>query len=224
MKFPSFFSRLYETEYALKNLFYSIEQHNNIELSQNPNQKIILAMFDVLELIFLYGKMLEIESINTDDLSDLKNEDSFQTLEHLISTDGNILFDTNDNHIIYVFSFKDKIIGGTSPLTLVYSSPNYEEKIHNLLSYETLKPLNERNKDYEIISFTTQIEGKELSEEEIYLGPKLMKEKSEEILAYYLKKEDKISSLLKLKTKQDEAYNELLREYNILHEYNKKTC
>ena len=106
MKFPSFFSRLYETEYALKNLFYSIDQHNNIELSQNPNQKIILAMFDVLELIFLYGKMLEIESINTDDLSDLKNEDSFQTLEHLISTDGNILFDTNDNHIIYVFSFK----------------------------------------------------------------------------------------------------------------------
>ena len=86
------------------------------------------------------------------------------------------------------------------------------------------KYVNERNKDYEIISFTTQIEGKELSEEEIYLGPKLMKEKSEEILAYYLKKEDKISSLLKLKTKQDEAYNELLREYNILHEYNKKTC
>ena len=86
------------------------------------------------------------------------------------------------------------------------------------------KFVNERNKDYEIISFTTQIEGKELSEEEIYLGPKLMKEKSEEILAYYLKKEDKISSLLKLKTKQDEAYNELLREYNILHEYNKKTC
>ena len=86
------------------------------------------------------------------------------------------------------------------------------------------KYVNERNKDYEIISFTTQIEGKELSEEEIYLGSKLMKEKSEEILAYYLKKEDKISSLLKLKTKQDEAYNELLREYNILHEYNKKTC
>ena len=86
------------------------------------------------------------------------------------------------------------------------------------------KYVNERNKDYEIISFTTQIEGKELSEEEIYLGPKLMKEKSEEILAYYLKKEDKISSLLKLKKKQDEAYKELLREYNILHEYNKKTC
>ena len=86
------------------------------------------------------------------------------------------------------------------------------------------KYVNERNKDYEIISFTTQIEGKELSEEEIYLGPKLMKEKSEEILAYYLKKEDKISSLLKLKKKQDEAYNELLRQYNILHEYNKKTC
>ena len=37
-------------------------------------------------------------------------------------------------------------------------------------------------------------------------------------------KEDKISSLLKLKKKQDEAYNELLRQYNILHEYNKKTC
>lgn len=86
------------------------------------------------------------------------------------------------------------------------------------------KFVNERNKDYEIISFTTQIEGKELSEEEIYLGPKLMKEKSEEILAYYLKKEDKISSLLKLKKKQDEAYKELLRQYNILHEYNKKTC
>ena len=86
------------------------------------------------------------------------------------------------------------------------------------------KYVNERNKDYEIISFTTQIEGKDLSEEEIYLGPKLMKEKSEEILAYYLKKEDKISSLLKLKKKQDEAYKELLREYNILHEYNKKTC
>ena len=86
------------------------------------------------------------------------------------------------------------------------------------------KFVNERNKDYEIISFTTQIEGKELSEEEIYLGPKLMKEKSEEILAYYLKKEDKISSLLKLKKKQDDAYKELLREYNILHEYNKKTC
>ena len=86
------------------------------------------------------------------------------------------------------------------------------------------KYVNERNKDYEIISFTTQIEGKKLSEEEIYLGPKLMKEKSEEILAYYLKKEDKISSLLKLKKKQDEAYNELLRQYNILHEYNKKTC
>lgn len=86
------------------------------------------------------------------------------------------------------------------------------------------KYVNERNKDYEIISFTTQIEGKELSEEEIYLGPKLMKEKSEEILAYYLKKEDKISSLLKLKKKQDEAYKELLRQYNILHEYNKKTC
>ena len=86
------------------------------------------------------------------------------------------------------------------------------------------KYVNERNKDYEIISFTSQIEGKELSEEEIYLGPKLMKEKSEEILAYYLKKEDKISSLLKLKKKQDEAYKELLREYNILHEYNKKTC
>ena len=86
------------------------------------------------------------------------------------------------------------------------------------------KYVNERNKDYEIISFTTQIEGKDLSEEEIYLGPKLMKEKSEEILAYYLKKEDKISSLLKLKKKQDEAYKELLRQYNILHEYNKKTC
>ena len=86
------------------------------------------------------------------------------------------------------------------------------------------KYVNERNKDYEIISFTTQNEGKELSEEEIYLGPKLMKEKSEEILAYYLKKEDKISSLLKLKKKQDEAYKELLRQYNILHEYNKKTC
>ena len=86
------------------------------------------------------------------------------------------------------------------------------------------KYVNERNKDYEIISFTTQIEGKELSEEEIYLGPKLMKEKSEEILAYYLKKEDKISSLLKLKKKQDEAYKELLRQSNILHEYNKKTC
>ena len=86
------------------------------------------------------------------------------------------------------------------------------------------KYVNERNKDYEIISFTTKIEGKDLSEEEIYLGQKLMKEKSEEILAYYLKKEDKISSLLKLKKKQDEAYKELLREYNILHEYNKKTC
>ena len=86
------------------------------------------------------------------------------------------------------------------------------------------KYVNERNKDYEIISFTTQIEGKELSEEEIYLGPKLMKQKSEEILAYYLKKEDKISSLLKLKKKQDEAYKELLRQSNILHEYNKKTC
>ena len=134
MKFPSFFSRLYETEYALKNLFYSIDQHNNIELSQNPNQKIILAMFDVLELIFLYGKMLEIESINTDDLSDLKSSNSFQTLEHLISTDSNVLFNDNNNHTIYIFSFKDKIVGGTSPLTLVFSSPNYEEKIHNLFS------------------------------------------------------------------------------------------
>ncbi len=84
------------------------------------------------------------------------------------------------------------------------------------------KYVNERNKDYEIISFSTK-QGEALTDEEIYLGPKLMQEKTKEIENYYKKREAKLSHLLKLKAKDDDSYNITLKQYQILHEYNKKT-
>ena len=81
------------------------------------------------------------------------------------------------------------------------------------------KYISERDKDYEIISFTPKEYLDSLTEEEIYLGPILMQQKTEDILSYYKKKEEKLSKLLSLKKKDDSSYEEYLKQYNILKEY-----
>ena len=85
------------------------------------------------------------------------------------------------------------------------------------------KYISERNKDYEIISFSTKETQKELTEEEIFLGPILMNEHSHELEKYYKKRETKLFDLLKLKSKDDISYEITSKQYRILNEYNKKT-
>ncbi len=85
------------------------------------------------------------------------------------------------------------------------------------------KYISERNKDYEIISFSTKENSKELTEEEIFLGPILMKERSSELERYYKKREAKLFDLMNLKSKDDISYEITFKQYQILNEYNKKT-
>lgn len=85
------------------------------------------------------------------------------------------------------------------------------------------KYISERNKDYEIISFSTKEKNKELTEEEIYLGPILKNQHSSELESYYKKREAKLFDLMNLKSKDDISYKITSKQYRILNEYNKKT-
>lgn len=86
------------------------------------------------------------------------------------------------------------------------------------------KYISERNKDYEIISFSTKDKSEALTEEEIYLGPILLKQKTDDILSYYKKKEEKLSRLLQVKKKEDTSYEEYLKQHNIFENYLHESC
>lgn len=131
---PSFFSRIFLFEGAFSSLGNNIGSHTGM----TPNTKIVSECFDMLEFIFQNGqnKKLKVRhwsSINQ--IATLNNDgaNEHRKLAHFLQDEILKYPELSD---IYLFYWTDistqtqnaveHLIGGTSPYTLVFTSPNWK--------------------------------------------------------------------------------------------------
>lgn len=122
MTYPSIFSRLYETEKAF------IEVADAIQHDRQPdreNARIVDECLDILELLSkpnCYVKIIPIGLRDTGDELLLENPYT-RFLNNIVMEDSDYLFDLERGDHMGVIMLNDGVIGGLSPLTLVYSTP-----------------------------------------------------------------------------------------------------
>lgn len=129
MSVPSIFSQLFEQAEAfskVNHLDQIADSHMGIEVERNVSH-----VLDLFELIFMYGSDVEVTRI---DLNELPRLTHFSHSRHglLVSV---ILEDIQSCGLhgvadLFLFSWRDFVYGGTSPLTVVYTSPSL---MHNSL-------------------------------------------------------------------------------------------
>lgn len=127
--------------------------------------KLVSECLDFLEFIYLYGQDIEVKPWNVlNNINSLKNSprEGHNRLGMSLETFARDL-DVSDIYLIY---YKNTLIGGTSPFTLVYTSPNWQ-RIKNITNASGLNgntlfpdyadptvnatPLHKRNEEFQLM-------------------------------------------------------------------------
>lgn len=149
---PSPFARMFLFDAAFK----MIQQHDG----NSPYHLLVSECLDLIEFLYLRSN---------DKLLDIKKWDKTNELNYLRSSvikEHQQLADTLENHLqtvmpgvneIYLFYYDGVLIGGTSPFTLVFTSPNWQRKNRHQFSggiagqslfTNTAYPLHKRSTDF----------------------------------------------------------------------------
>lgn len=128
MSVPSIFSQLYEQADAFSNILYNYPYGNPI---RDPEEERITSLcLDLFELIFMLGSEVNVIHINQGDIHQLSQspDPNHQLLVSIIKED---LQHPSLSNIVdwYLFSWHDVLIGGSSPMTIVYSTPNIKREL-----------------------------------------------------------------------------------------------
>ena len=128
MSVPSIFSQLYEQADAFSNIVYNYPYGNPIRDSEE--ERITSLCLDLFELIFMFGSEINVIHINQGDIHQLSQspDSNHQLLASIIKED---LQHPSLSNIVdsYLFSWHDVLIGGSSPMTIVYSGPNIKREL-----------------------------------------------------------------------------------------------
>ena len=127
---PSLFSRIYETNNAFYEGVELIKAEGIYSLDgSGSHYNIISKCLDLLELIFLYGESphLKIETLYFDDWS--RSND----YENMIISDYHFDERLENNPCWLLFYWDSQILGGLSPYTCVYTTPDVDLSELNLL-------------------------------------------------------------------------------------------
>lgn len=127
MSVPSVFSQLYEQAEAFQNIVSNYRYDNT--RPESEEERLVSHCLDLFELIFMFGPEINVVHINQSDIQQLSQspDPNHQLLASIIEEDlqhpslGNCAD-------WYLFSWHDVLLGGTSPMTIVYSSPNIERE------------------------------------------------------------------------------------------------
>ena len=123
MSVPSVFSQLYEQAEAFQNIVSNYRYDNT--RPESEEERLVSHCLDLFELIFMFGPEINVVHINQSDIQQFSqsHEPNHQLLTSIIKAD---LQHPNLSNISdwYLFSWHDVLLGGTSPMTMVYTSPN----------------------------------------------------------------------------------------------------
>lgn len=131
---PSFFSRIFLFQGAFSTLGNNVSTHNNV----TPDTKLVSECFDLLEFLFQNGQSdkLIIRHWNaTNQIQNLRGDGKaeHQRLATILSDEIKSYPELQDLYLFYWRSVSSKtqatvehLIGGTSPYTLVFTSPNWK--------------------------------------------------------------------------------------------------
>lgn len=136
--------------------------NNEGNLVATPYHDLVGEMLDMLEFVFKYGdeRNFHVQKWDLGEAcTDLENSVSNAHKNLASALRAAFDFGVLRGHSIYLFKWKDKIIGGTSPISLVYTSANLRKTLTeghfqftgdegNLLFSDQAKPLHERNKTF----------------------------------------------------------------------------
>lgn len=123
MSVPSIFSNLYEQAEAFSNIIVNLpfaNPHRN-----SDEERLVSHCLDLFELIFLRGAEIHVVHINKGDIQQLSKSTNpnHQLLASIIEEDLQYPCLSN-NSDWYLFGWEGVLLGGTSPMTVVYTSPN----------------------------------------------------------------------------------------------------
>jgi len=128
--FPSFFSRIYEINTAFGKVAERIRISGTTNVTNNtPENKLVSECLDLLELIFLYGKSSHLRTI----LLNINEQDHNSDLGQLIINDWNADKHLKEFNIWMLFLWDNIVIGGVSPYTSVYTTPQIDFSQINLM-------------------------------------------------------------------------------------------
>ena len=133
MSVPSIFSQLYEQADAFSNIVNNYPYGNPIRDSEE--ERITSLCLDLFELILMKGSEVNVAHIDMGDIHLLSqsSNSSHQLLASILTED---LQHSSYRNISdwYLFGWHDVSLGGTSPMTMVYTNPNilYELEERNI--------------------------------------------------------------------------------------------
>lgn len=137
MNVPTFFSRIYETENAFREVVKCLEV-DSFPLNRQTmlaNSIVEKTMF-LLEFIYCHGEWINVTKLNIQRMENnlhCSSNTKHAILADIIKEDVKPLVGYENEW--YLFEYDGQILGGSSPLTLIYTSPNtfenkeYEESI-----------------------------------------------------------------------------------------------
>lgn len=123
MSTPSFFSRLYEQANAFSitsnNLMFNCPSHDT------DAEELVSQCLDLFELIFILGHEIHVIHISPQDIQRL-SQSRFRGHQLLVSIITEDMQQSSLNNIsdLYLFSWKDIVLGGISPMTVLYAGHN----------------------------------------------------------------------------------------------------
>lgn len=130
MKHPSFFSRLCETADAFRNVTDDLRSGHRSATDQE--YRIVQECLDVMELLYVQDERVEVVTISWGEIEGSQQADSLSRhMPKLILDDAAPLFSIDSARGIGIILMEGKVIGGLSPLTLVYSKPGTLDGIHD---------------------------------------------------------------------------------------------
>ena len=134
---------------------------SNPELEPTPYHDLVGEMLDMLEFIYEYGDKDEFHVHRWDLSTQVKYLKASPDIAHQRLADAlqsSMTLTGIANDPIYLFLWKDDVIGGSSPISLVYTSANLRNKIKsgqfkgqggNVLFADEACPLHKRGKNFQ---------------------------------------------------------------------------
>lgn len=169
---PSPVARLFLFSSAVREINFIEGKHPHVghegkldhdgKLVQTPYHDLVGELLDMLEFVFKYGDDPDFHVIKWDVAVECENlNNSPQKAHHVLAAalDSAFSFGQLKNQPIYLFLWDDAVIGGTSPISLVYTSANLRTVIAeeglkfvgnegNRLFADEAIPLHKRSKEF----------------------------------------------------------------------------
>lgn len=155
MSVPSIFSQLYEQASAFSNIVYNYPYGNPVRDSEEVKRTSLCL--DLFELILMRGAEVFVAHIDLGDIQQLSQspDPNHQLLASIVTED---LQHPNFRNIAdgYLFGWRNFLLGGTSPMTIVYTSPNIirdfqQENIRGFggnVLFRDVAPLHQRGNQF----------------------------------------------------------------------------